>query len=1022
MPAGAPFLPALSRALLGGKLIAGFPSDDPLDLARAKIFVPTRRAGAALADALVAASGQPTLILPRILPLGAFEPTLGAEPEEGASELGERPAVGDLARRMALATLTRGWGEALKGAIRRLGPDGRLEFDESEPPLVVSGPAQAFALAEDLAALIDDMIIEGVAPERLKTLVADAFDPYWGVTLEFLKIAFDAWPKWLDERGLIDRATRTAELVEREIAALDDPERGPVIIAGSTGANRATAKLIAAIARARQGAVVLPDLDPFLDDAAFAMAGGEGLAATGPSAGHPQTLLRKLLKTMGVTRADVRELEAAPPALGARARVLSEALRPAETTEFWPERRRQLGDETVRKGLEGVTLIVAETETEEALALAVAMREALETPDRRAALITPDATLARRVQAELARWGVEVENSAGAHLATTPAGELARLALAAALNFSAPAIASLIERPALEGMCVDFARGARALQLTALRLPLREAPLDDVEATLAAAIGAAKAERPHRSLKNLGEADFVAARAALKGIVEALAPLRAIDRAPVAHFVAAHREAMARLSAEGREPGREALEDLFDEWAEAGAEGFEIGLADYAALFEAVARGRRAPAVAGGHPRLQILGLLEARLIDFDLALVGGLDETVWPPAPDTDAFLNRTMRAELGLSPPERRIGQTAHDFVAALGAPDVIVSRAKKRAGAPTVASRFLQRLAAFAGEDAMREREARGEIYLEWARGLDRAVTAAPARRPEPRPPLALRPERLSVTRIETLRRDPYAIYAERILKLVALTPIGEPPGPREIGTMWHAVIEAFSKIYSEDESEEARHVRLFGEAERAFAPLLADPGFRALRWPRIVDALARFLDFDAARREAGSVVHIETPGALAIDLPGAPSFTLSAEADRIEILPDGRAAIIDYKTGAPPGQKEIAVGFAPQLTLEAAMLARGAFPGAPTAEAAELVYFKLGGAEGGKAAPFKPPKDQTLDGIVAAHFAGLKQMLAQFADPATPYIPRPYPKFLGRGSDYDHLARVREWALSGGEDDA
>ena len=288
-------------------------------------------------------------------------------------------------------------------------------------------------------------------------------------------------------------------------------------------------------------------------------------------------------------------------------------------------------------------------------------------------------------------------------------------------------------------------------------------------------------------------------------------------------------------------------------------------------------------------------------------------------------------MRAELVLSPPERRIGQTAHDFVSALGAPGAILSRAKKRGGAPTVASRFLQRLEAFAGETAMAELQARGEPYLDLARRLDRAEAQAPAARPQPRPPLALRPTQLSVTRIETLRRDPYAIYAERILRLIPLSPVGAEPGPREIGTMWHAALENFARSVQAQETPRERRLRLRTEARQAFAPLLADAGFRALRWPRIAEALGRFLDFDAARREAASAIHIECAGAVDLAIPGAPVFRLTARADRIELMEGGGAAIIDYKTGAPPGHKEVAVGFAPQLTLEAAMLASGRLRG-------------------------------------------------------------------------------------------
>ena len=430
IPPGAPFLPTLSRALLDGVLIEGFPCEGgPIALADATIYVPTQRAAQALAKSLLSASGTRSLVLPRIAPLGAFEPEETAtvfDPEDDEpARAAVPPAVGALSRRHALAILTRAWGKALKGAIRHAGADGRLVVDPAEPALVAATPAQAYALAGDLAALIDDMIIEGAPWTKLEMLAPELYDPYWRITLDFLKIAVAGWPEWLAERGLIDRAKRIALLIDEEIKALDSPHRGPTIIAGSTGANRATARLIAAIARAPKGAVVLPGLDLDLDDRAWAMIGASD-GASGGLAGHPQALLNRLIGEIGVRREDVKPLGAPSPQLAARSAFLSEALRPAESTDLWRERGWTLSPLALAAALQGVAIIAADTENEEALALAIAMRETLETPGRTAALVTPDPSIARRVAAELARWGVEVEDSAGRTLGQSPAGVLAR--------------------------------------------------------------------------------------------------------------------------------------------------------------------------------------------------------------------------------------------------------------------------------------------------------------------------------------------------------------------------------------------------------------------------------------------------------------------------------------------------------------------------------------------------------------------------------------------------------------------
>ncbi len=1038
IPSGAPFLPTLSRALLDGVLIEDFPgADGPTALADATIYVPTQRAAQALAKALLLASGARSLILPRIAPLGAFEPDepammFAAEGEE-APRPTLAPAVGALTRRHALATLTRAWGKALSGAIRTVGADGRLIVDASEPALVAATPSQAYALAGDLAALIDDMIIEGSPWAKIETLAPDAYDPYWGITLDFLKIAFAQWPLWLAEHGLSDRAARIALLIDDEIKALQGgARRGPTIIAGSTGANRATARLIAAIARAPQGAVVLPDLDLNLDDGAWAMIGARD-EASGELAGHPQSLMRRLISAIGVKRDDVATLGALSPALAARSAFLTEALRPAESTERWRQREGALAPPALTAALAGVTIVVADNETEEALALAVAMRETLETPGKTAALITPDPSIARRVSAELRRWGVEVEDSAGRTLGQSPAGALARLIIAAAIEFSPHSFLALLAHPAARfGRArADIEGAARALELAVFRaIPLRS--LDDLDQTFAAARRAAEDIHAHPAVRRVGEADRQAAEALARQAARALAPLRALGpSASLGDCLALHRAAVLSTVAgpRGAAPdtiedplGFEPLTDLMDEWSEAATESFTTALSEYAVLFDDALATARAPPASGGHPRLMILGLLEARLLSFDCVLLAGLDETVWPPAVETDAFLNRPMRAALGLTAPERRIGQTAHDFVAALGAREAVLSRARKRGGEPTVASRFLQRLAAAAGagSQAIADAEKRGELVLAVARALDQPKEYRPAPRPAPRPPVELRPQALSVTRIETLRRDPYAIYAEYILKLKALEPVERVVGPREAGVAWHATLETCTRDCPGAALAPDAREHLNAIARDRFAHLRADPAFAAINWPQIELGLDYFLGFE--RRSRGDVrrVWVERSGAIAIPLASGREFKLSARADRIDELKSGVARIIDYKSGTLPSPKEVKVGFSPQLTLEAAILERGGFEGPPRLRTAEAIYLKLGGVSGG--AERAAAGDSEFAPLVATHFAELKRLVDQFDRQETPYLSRPFPQFASRYSDYDHLARVKEWANADDDEEA
>jgi ATP-dependent helicase/nuclease subunit B len=1031
IPSGAPFLPTLSRALLDGVLVDGFPGPGgPMAFADATIYVPTRRAAQALAKSLLLASGGRSLVLPRIAPLGAFEPDETAtvfDPEgEELPRAAVPPAVGALTRRHTLATLTRAWGKALQGAIRQVDPDGRLMFDLAEPAVVAATPAQAYALAGDLAALIDDMIIEGAPWTGLETLTPDLYDPYWRITLDFLKIAFARWPEWLAERGLIDRAKRIALLIENEINALEGARRGPTIIAGSTGANRATARLIAAIARAPKGAVVLPDLDLTLDNRTWAMIGSSDDASLG-RAGHPQALLHRLIGAIGVTREDVTTLGASSPGLEARSAFLSEALRPAESTDLWRERGWTLSPLALAAALQGVTIIVADNENEEGLALAIALRETLETPDKTAALITPDPSIARRVSAELARWGVEVEDSAGRTLGQSLAGTLARLILDAASEFTPRSLLALLAHPS-----VRFSRSlkqveaaTRALELAVFRaIPL--ASLDDLEGAFAAARAAADDRHAHPAIRRVSEADRRAAEALARDVASALAPLQTLgSSAPLRDRLTQHRTALAAALAgtqgaaeDGQ--GFEQLTQLMDEWAEAAAESFPTALNEYAALFDdALAAARAAPA-PGGHPRLQILGLLEARLLDFDCVLVAGLDETVWPPAVETDAFLNRPMRAALGLSPPERRIGQTVHDFVSALGAREAILSRAKKRGGQPAVGSRILQRMTAAAGAEAMEEPEERGQHYLALARALDRPTEFRPQRRPAPRPPVELRPKTLSVTRIETLRRDPYAIYAEYILRLKVLEAVEREIGPRETGVAWHATLQQFVEAYPFGALPPEARDRLLSLAQACFALFRDDPAF-ALQWPNIEKGLDFFLAFERDTRDSIVQAWVERQGGLVLPLATGTPFQISARADRIDFLRSGGARIIDYKSGAAPKAKDVKAGFSPQLTLEAVMLQQGDFDGVPRLKTEHAIYLKVGGAAGGEE-KYAGGKNENIGHLAERHLAGLKMLLDAFACRDTPYLSRPFPKFVPRFSDYDHLARVKEWSATGGESDA
>jgi ATP-dependent helicase/nuclease subunit B len=420
------------------------------------------------------------------------------------------------------------------------------------------------------------------------------------------------------------------------------------------------------------------------------------------------------------------------------------------------------------------------------------------------------------------------------------------------------------------------------------------------------------------------------------------------------------------------------------------------------------------------HRRLKILGLLEARLLSIDRVVLGGLDEGVWPPRAETDAFLNRPMRARIGLTPPERRIGQTAHDFVQALGVPDAVITRAQKRDGSPMVPSRFLQRLKAFAGDAVWTEMVARGARFRAYARLLETPKPLGPLARPNPKPDPALMPRSLSVTEIETLIRDPYVIYARHVLGLDPLDPVAGAPNAASRGTIVHDLLARFVERYPAAMPDAQEALAFFlAEGGEAFAPIeQLSPRLHAEWWPRFKAVVDAFITWETGRRAGLKEIHVEKSGKLALTLDDGSAFTLRARADRIEVGRDGGMTLLDFKTGSPPTPKTVYAGFSPQLTLQAAMLMQGAFRDVPKAGATPaLTYIHVsGGREPLRPTEIKPPRGETraVDEVVAEHLRQLKGLLSRYASGEAGFVSRPFPQYTAYATDYDHLARVSEWS--------
>ncbi len=1015
IPASAPFLRVLIGALRAGKLVPGFPaSDDPLELGKATLYLPTRRACRLAREVFLDELKTDAAILPRIVALGDLDEDEIAFAEAATGDLAEAalalpPAFGGLERRLTLAKLVSAWAAAIapgQGA-----------------PLIANTPEAVLALADALARLMDDMTTRQVPWDNLDKLVPEDLDEYWKQSLDFLKFVYPRWRKFLAERNAIDPAERRDRLIEAEAKRLATGN-GPVIAAGSTGSMPSTAGLLATIANLPHGALVLPGLDMHLDDASWALIAGNADDRThdgAPAAGHAQFAMHALLDRLRVKRSDVRQLAEQ----SGRELLVSEALRPAATTERWSVKKKDFAA-TTDQALASLAMIEAANAEEEALAIAVALREALETPGKSAALVTPDRTLARRVGAALARWQVAVDDSAGYSLADTPAGVFARLAAEAALGGLEPVtLLALLKHPLLR---LGAKEGAHSVAIATLERALLRGPRPRPGSDgLAQALATFRDNRDqlHRSDPRwlIADDEFDVAADLIARLGDALAPLERLKAGdhPLAFLAAWHRDVVAALNPELGDnalAGVDTTARAFAELIESpSAAGLAVGKSDYPELFHAIVAERVVRRPELRNARVSILGRLEARLVAFDRVVLGGLNEGTWPGESRNDPWLSRPMRRALGLDPPERYVGLAAHDFAQALGAPEVILARAAKIAGSPTVTSRFVQRIAALAGEARWDAVLKRGNVYLDYARALDHPAKVKSAERPEPRPKVVARPSRLSVTAIEDWLRDPYTIYARYILKLQPLDAVDTPPGARDRGTVIHGAIGDYTKLFAEKAPADPMQ-ELLALGEKNFVALADYPEARAFWWPRFVRIAQWFAQWDGARRAGLQALYAEIKGELKFPV-GKREFTLSAIADRIERLKDGSYAILDYKTGAARTEKQVRTGLAPQLTLEAAILRGGGFKTITAGSVSEIAYVTLkGGEPAGKPAEIDF-NEGTPDTQADHALAKLKELAAKFENEATPYLSLVSPMWLGRRyGDYDHLARVKEWSATGG----
>lgn len=950
-------------AVLGG-LEHRLKDAPPEAWARITILVNTQRMARRL-RALFDAG--PARLLPRIQVLTDLDGLLQGAPLP--------PAASGLRRRLELVTLI-------------------AKLIEAQPDLAAR--SASFDLADSLATLIDEMQSEGVTPDQIANLDVSDQSGHWARAQQFIAIAQSYIG--LSENAPDPEARQRETVLTLTAQWAEAPPTDPILIAGSTASRGTTQLLVQAITTLPQGAAILPGFDFDMPAPVWEKMGDE---TTGED--HPQFRFLKLTSALNLTPESIQPwVEVAPPS-ATRNKLVSLALRPAPVTDAW---RREGPDLTDLAGAtEKVTLVEADTPRAEAIAIAMRLRTAAET-GQTAALITPDRMLTRQVTAALDRWNIVPDDSAGTPLHLSPPGRFLRHTAALFERpLDAEALLTLLKHPLTHS---GGGRNTHQLNTQRLELQIRKdgLPYPDPSSLLTCA------------RKTVKDSD-----AAIEGwanwVAETICSRFTKAHLPLVDWVARHlalTEAVAAGSAATedselwqKKAGQEARKAMDEVLAQAEYGG-EMSASDYTALIGAIlsqgdVRDRDAP-----HPGIMIWGTLEARVQGADLVILAGLNDGTWPESPAPDPWLNRKMRFDAGLLLPERRIGLSAHDFQQAIAAPEVWLTRSIRSDDAETVPSRWMNRLSnllsglgPLGGPEAWSAMKNRGALWLDLARQLDAAPEQEKAHRPSPCPPVAARPRRFTVTEIQTLIRDPFAIYAKHILRLRALRPLVQTPDALLRGILSHDVMEAFVK--DTIARPEAMTVEsLMHHATDVLERDVPWPAARILWLARFGRAAEWIVESESQRQSIATPVAFEDTAIGRLTLPGI-ATKLEGRADRIDMDDQGAVILYDYKTGTPPS-KDRQKHFDKQLLIEAAMVEEGAFETLGPRSVRGANYIGIGAnPQTVPAAIEDEPSRQVLAELVG--------LLGAYLEAEKGYTSRRALDKDADERDYDQLARFGEW---------
>ena len=836
--------------------------------------------------------------------------------------------------------------------------------------------AQAFNLALDLANLIDTASNLNLSFDKLYDLVPEKYATHWQETLKLLKIITDFWPKILDERNALDACDykklllyKQAELWQKE------KTKKPIVIAGITANFPAIVNMLKVVKECSNGEIYFSGIDMFVDDDYW-----EAIDES-----HPQFELKEILSLLQINRKQISNI--CKPSNLQRERFISELMRPAAVSYAWRNLQREFD---ISQILEDVKVLECQSQRDEALTIALKMREVLTLPEKTAALITYDRDLARRVASELERFDIKIDDSAGIPLTLTPIGIFLRLIIEAALDIESDVkFITLLKHPytLFHQSPADFRKNVYNYELS-----LRQNSTSSNENFFAFIEPMKEEICDFRNLLLCSEIDFESVLLKHIQLVETLASSADVQGDKILWKGDAGKCAASFIT-----KTMEAAKFLGN-----------IRGQDYLSLFSELMNMESVRSTYGTHPRLSILGPIEARLCHFDYVILGEFNEGIWPKAEKADMWMSRPMKKDFGFSLPEKNTGILAADLSVFLASEHVILTRAERISGVPMKKSRWLLRMETILDALNYDISFMHQNDFLSFINTLDKPTRYEPILPPHPTPPVVARPHKLSASAVDLLVADPYSVFAKYILNLYPLKDLDLPLDQRDYGTLVHGIIEDFNNNYTSSLPINALDI-LLDIGKKHFDDAHLEQEIKAFWWPKFVATAKIYLSLD--NRTDVVKINNEIKGEISYNLSNG-NVVFTAKADRIDVLRNGKINIIDYKTGKIPTKKQVESGHALQLLLEGLIASKGHFSGISHNGVANLIYWHLGSESSSKnTLSFANEGGNLLEQCETY----LLKLINTFDMPSTPYYARPIPKYISKNTDYTHLARIKEWSV-------